>query len=120
QEDLRIADEHLDEAVALPWAAGEHVRRAQVELGEADAGKPGPRALARKRASDASGLEPDGDVLQRGLPWEQRLSLEEITGLAVEPGERRAEDVDATGRGRDEPGGDVERGRFASSGREDH
>src|SRR6266700_6685742 len=119
QQDFRIADEHLDEADAIPLAAREHVRIARVELGEADAGKPGPRELARKRASDARGLEPDGDVLQRRLPWEQRLSLEEITGLAVEPGERRPEDVDAAGRGRDEPGGDVEQGRFAAAGRAD-
>src|SRR5262249_61394163 len=70
-------------------------------------------------ACDAGGLEPDRDVLQRRLPWEQRLRLEEIAGLAVEPGERRAEDVDATGRGRDKPGGDVEQGRFAAAGRAD-
>src|SRR5262249_22751463 len=89
---------YLDQADALPLAAGEHVRTARAELGEADAPKPGPRPLARKRACDAGGLEPDRDVLQRRLPWEQRLGLEEIAGLAVEPGERRAEDVDATGR----------------------
>src|SRR5262249_8326605 len=95
QEDFRIADEHLDEADALSLAAREHVRIARAELGEADAGKPGPRALARKRARDAGGLEPDRHVLQRRLPWEQRLRLEEITGLAVEAGGGGGAGVDA-------------------------
>src|SRR5262249_57277348 len=119
-QDLRIADEHLDQADALSLAAREHVRIARAELGEADAGKPGPRALARKRPSDTGGLEPDGDVLQRRLPREQRLRLEQVTGLAVEPGERRAEDLDAARRGRDQPSRDVERGPFAAAGRADH
>src|SRR5262245_47246187 len=119
QQDFRIADEHLDEADALPLAAREHVRIARAELGEADAGKPGPRALARERAGDAGGLEPDRHVLQRRLPRKQRLRLEQVTGLAVEAGERRAEDLDAARRGRNEPGGDVEQGRFAAAGRAD-
>src|SRR5262249_34639203 len=113
---FRIADEYLDEADALPLAAREHVRIARAELGEADAGEPGPRALARKRARDAGGLEPDGDVLQRGLPREQRLGLEEIAGLAVEPGGRRAGEGDGSGRGRGGRRREVGRSRLAAGG----
>ena len=41
------------------------------------------------------GLEPDRDIVERGLPGKQRVGLKQIAGLAVEAGERRAEDVDA-------------------------
>src|SRR5262249_58800206 len=92
---------------------------ARADGGEANAGKPGPRALARKRARDAGGLEPDRHVLQRRLPREQRLRLEEITGLPVEAGEWRPEDLDPTSGRRDEPGGDVEKSGLAAAGRAD-
>src|SRR5262249_60048272 len=101
--DFRIADERLDEAGALPLPAREHVRIARAELGEANARKPGPRPLARKRARDAGGLEPNCHVLQRRLPREQRLRLEEITGLAVEAGGWRAREPDPARRPRPEP-----------------
>src|SRR5262249_23482762 len=117
--DFRIADERLDEAGALPLPAREHVRIARAKLGEADAGKPGLRPLARQRARDAGGLEPNCHVLQRRLPREQRLRLEEITGLAVEAGEWRAEDLDPASGRRDEPGGDVEQSGLAAAGRAD-
>jgi len=45
--------------------------------------------------------------------------LEQITGLAVEPGERRAEDLDPASGRRDEPGGDVEQRGLAAAGRAD-
>jgi len=95
------------------------VRIARAELGEADAAEPGPRALARQRAADAGGFEPDRDVLQRRLPGKQRLRLEQVTGLTVEPGERRAEDLDPASGRRDEPGGDVEQRGLAAAGRAD-
>src|SRR5260370_1134098 len=87
-----------------------------VERGETAARKVGTRSLARKRGSDAGGLEPDRDVLQRRLPRKQGFRLKKIAGLAVEPGERRAEDLDPASGRRDQPGGDVEQGRFAAAG----
>src|SRR5262245_10861333 len=119
QQYLGVADEHLHEAHALPLAARQHVRIARAELGEADAGEPSLRALARRRARDAGGLEPDRDVLQRGLPREQRVRLEQVAGLAVERGERHAENVDAARGRRDQPGGDVEQRRLTAAGRAD-
>ena len=119
QQDFRIADQHLREADALALAAREHVRIAVAERAQAHARKPGLRARARLARRRAGRLQPDGDVLQRGLPGKQRVGLEQIAGLAVERGKRAAEDIDAAGRRRDQPGGDVEQRGFAAAGRPD-
>ena len=120
QQDLRIADQHLGEADALALAAGQHVRIALAERAEPDAGRASPaRARAPRARGVPGGLQPDRDVLQRGLPGKQRLGLEQVAGLPVEPGERRAENVDAPGRRRKQAGGDVEQRRLAAAGRPD-
>src|SRR5262249_56490837 len=89
------------------------------DLGEAARAEPGPRALARKRASDAGGFEPDRHVLQRRLPRKQGFRLKKIAGLAIEAGERRAENLDPASGRRDQPGGDVEQCRLAAACRAD-
>ncbi len=119
QQDARVADQHLGEADALALAAREHVRVAPGEGGKADAGKPAPRLLLRFGRGRAGDLQPDGDVLQRRLPREQRLGLEEIAGLAVQPGERLAIDADAAGGGDEQAGGGVEERGLAAAGRPD-
>ena len=73
------------------------------------------RARALRRAG-AGGLQPDRDVLQRGLPGKQRLGLKQVAGLAIEPGERLRRKYRRGPRGRDQAGGDVEQGRFAAAG----
>ena len=119
QEDFRIADQHLREADALALAAGQHVRIAVGEGAETDAREPLLRAGAGFLARCAGGLEPDRHVVDRGLPGEQRISLEQITGLAVERGERRAKDVHAACGGREQTGGDIEQRRLPAAGRAD-
>src|SRR3954454_2983142 len=95
QQDLGIADEHLNQTDALPLAAREHMRIARAEAGEADAAEPGLCALTRLSAGDAGGLEPDRYIFEGGLPWEQCVRLKQVAGLPVDPGQRRAEDLDA-------------------------
>ena len=82
QQDLRIADQHLREADALALSARQHVRIAVAEAREADAGEPFLGARARIGFRRAGDLQPDRDVLQRGLPGKQRLGLEQVAGLA--------------------------------------
>ena len=80
------------------------------------------QVCARSRASavaHAGGLETDRDVLERGLPGKQRLGLKQIAGLPVEAGERRTENVGTSAGRRNQPGRDVEQGRFAAAGRPD-
>jgi hypothetical protein len=36
--------------------------------------------LGARRAHD---LEPDRDIVDRGLPWKQRIGLKEITGIPL-------------------------------------
>jgi hypothetical protein len=120
QQDLRVADQHLHQADALALPTGQHVRIAFAEVGQAHAGEPVLRAPACLVAAYAGSLEPDRNILERGLPWKQRVGLEKIAGLAVEPGEPRTENVDLARRRRDQPGGNIEQGRFAAAGRADN
>jgi len=67
------------------------VRIAVAETREADAGEPFFRAGARVGFRRAGDLQPDRDVLERGLPGKQRLGLEQVTGQPVEAGQALAE-----------------------------
>ena len=71
------------------------MRIACAEAGETDAVEPDLRPLARERARDAGGLQPDRHVFERGFPGQQRVRLKQVAGLPVEPGQGGAEDVDA-------------------------
>jgi len=73
----------------------------------------------RLRARHAGRFEPDRDILERRLPGEQGVGLEQVAGVAVEAGKRRAQDRDATGGRRNEPRRDVEQRRFPAPGRPD-
>ena len=119
QQNLRIADQHLHQPDALPLPAREHVRITVAEAAQADARQPLHGALARLRLGGAGGLEPDRDILERGLPREQRFGLEQVAGLPVQPAQRRAEDIDRARRGREQSGGGVEKGRLAAASRAD-
>jgi hypothetical protein len=119
QQNLRIADQHLRQPDALALAAGQHVRVAIAERSQADAGQPALRPLARLGRRRTRRLQADGDVFQRGLPGKQRVGLEQVAGLAVERGQFGAEYVGAAGRGRHQPGGDIEQRGFAAAGRPD-
>ena len=89
QQDLGIADQYLREADALALAAREHMRIAVAERAETDRGEPALRPLQRLGARRALDLQPDRDVVDRGLPGKQRVGLKQIAGVAVEPGQRR-------------------------------
>ncbi|MET0192562.1 MAG: ATP-binding cassette domain-containing protein, partial [Hyphomicrobiaceae bacterium] len=49
------------------------------------AGTPRHEALQRLRAGDTRGLKSDRDIVERGLPGEQRFGLKQVAGLLVEP-----------------------------------
>ena len=106
-------------ADALALAARELVRIAVAEGREPDAREPVPRPLARLARGDARGSSADGDVVERRLPRHQRVLLEEVAGAPVEPGERRAEDLDRARRRRQQAGRDVEQRGLAAAGRAD-
>ena len=93
QQDLRVADQHLGEADAFALAARQHVRIAAGEGPEPDRGQPALRALQRLSARRALDLQPDGDVVDRGLPGKQRIGLKQVAGLLVEAGQRLFEDA---------------------------
>jgi hypothetical protein len=94
QQDLRVADQHLGEADALPLSARELMGIAVPEGGKADALEPGLRALQRLRAGGACNLQADGDVVARRLPGHHRVLLEQVAGAEVEAGEARAQHLD--------------------------
>src|ERR1700733_2671206 len=81
--------------------------------------EPALRAFQRLRARRACDLEPDGHVVDRGLPGKQGIGLEQVTGLRVEAGERRIEDPHASGYRLEQAGGDIKQRRFSASGRPD-
>jgi hypothetical protein len=70
-----------------------------------------------RRALD---LQPDGDVVDRGLPRKQRIALKQVTGVPVEPGQRLVEDADRARRRLEQPGGDVEQCRLSAPRRPDN
>src|SRR5207237_1021346 len=119
QQDFRIADQHLGKTHALALAARQHVRVAAPEFAKADAYQPILRPCARLSDWNADDFKADGDVLERGLPWKQRLGLEQVTGLAIEAAEPCAEDFDTTGARLVEAGRNIEQRRLAASGRAD-
>ena len=74
---------------------------------------PAPRA---RRAGD---LEPDRDIVDRGLPGKQRIGLKQIAGLPVEAGQRRIENPHRSRCRLEQPGGDIEQRRFSAAGGSD-
>ncbi len=120
QQDLGIADQHLGQTDALALAARQHMRIAIAERPEPDRGEPALRALQRVRARRALDLQPDGDVVDGGLPGKQRIGLEQVTGLPVEASQGLVENPYRS-RGRfEQAGGDVQQRRFSASGRPDN
>ena len=120
QQDLGIADQHLRETDALALAARQHVRIAIAEAAETDRGEPALRALQRLVARRALDLEPDRDIVDRGLPGKQRIGLEQIAGLPVEAGERAVENPHRSRYRPQQAGRDIEQRRFSAAGRADN
>src|ERR1700722_7050874 len=69
-------------------------------------------------------LEPEGDVVDRVAPRHQPVALEDDAELAAEPGEVAVRvvtlDAHLAGGRLDEPGEQVEHGRFAAAGLAKH
>ena len=120
QQNFWIADQDLGETDALALPAREHMRIAVAERAETHRRQPALRALQRLLARRALDLESDGDIVDRGLPGEQRIGLEQIAGVPIEPGQRLAEDFYRSGRRLEQPGGDIEQRGFAASGGADN
>ena len=91
QQQSRIEDQYLGQRDALAHAAGELVRIALLEAGEADAIEPLPRALFRFAAIDAREFQTGEHVVERVAPGHQRFGLEHVAGAAVDAGKRFAE-----------------------------
>ena len=115
QQDVRIADQHLGKADALPLAARELVGIAVAERGKPDALEPGLRSLEGLGPGDTSDLEADGDVVARRLPRHDRVLLEKVAGVAVEAGEALAQHEGLAGGGDQQPGRHVEEGGLAAT-----
>src|SRR3954469_5235550 len=62
-------------------------------------------------------LEACGDVVQARAPRHQRFRLEQVTGLAIESGERLAQHLCASCRWFEQSDRNVQQGRFAASRR---
>src|SRR5262245_31905324 len=108
KKDFRIPDEHLRESDTLALAARQHVRIAIGESAEAHAREPILRAGACFLASRADNFETDRHILDRGLPWKQRIGLKQVTGLAVDRGQRRAKNVHAPTRRSQQASSDIQ------------
>ena len=76
-------------------------------------------ALPRLGLRGPGDLEADRNVVDRGLPGEQRLGLKQVAGLPVEAGQSGAENPRFAVRRRDQPGRHVEQRRLAAAGRPD-
>src|SRR5258708_21111860 len=92
------------------------MRIAIAESTETNRSQPVLGPLQRLLAWRALDLEPDRDVVDRGLPGEQRISLKQIAGITIEARQRLAEDPDRPLCRLEQPGGDVEQRRFPASG----
>ena len=120
QQDFRVADQHLRQADALALAARQHVRIAAGEGAEADRGQPALRPFQRLSARRALDLQPDGDVVDRGLPGKQRIGLKQVAGVPVKAHQRLVEDADRARCRLEQTGGDIEQGRFSAPGGADN
>ncbi len=74
------------------------MRIALAETAQADALQPLVGSLECLGALHAAEFEPRRNVGARGTPRHQRFGLEQVAGLWIEPGERRAEHLDASRR----------------------
>ena len=119
QEDPGIADQDLGKADALALAARQHVRITVGETAEADGAEPVLRALERLGTRRACDFETDCDIVDRSLPGEQRIGLEEIAGIAVDIRKRTAENSHRSGGRPQQARGDIEQGGLAAAGRAD-
>jgi hypothetical protein len=105
------------EADALAHAAGELVRVALLEAGEADlvdVVSGDVVALALRRAAQ---LKPEGDVADHGRPRHQGEILEHEGALRSGPGDAPAVDENLAGGRLDEAGDDLEQGGLAATAR---
>ena len=97
EQDLRIHDERLRERDALLHAARELMRIAMAMAAQPDAVEPHTRLGMRFALRHAAIAQPDRYIVERVQPRHERIGLEKIAGLPIEPDESLAEHVHAPG-----------------------
>ena len=80
---------------------------ALLESSQAHPFDPDTRFFPRSRAGPSTQKRAQLDILENCLPREQRILLEHVTSLAVDPGYRLAQSDDSAGRRRQQPGDNV-------------
>ncbi|GCC44490.1 hypothetical protein chiPu_0028770, partial [Chiloscyllium punctatum] len=96
------------------------MRIAASEGAEPDRGQPLLRARQRISARRTADLEPDRDIVDRGLPRKQRVGLEQVAGVTVQAVQRLVEDPRRSCGRFQQPRSDVEQRRLPASGRADN
>jgi hypothetical protein len=119
QDDVGVEHQRLREAHALAHAAGQLVRIAIGERGQADALQPLGRERARVRVARAAERQPGHHVAERGAPGHQALGLEHVARAPVDARQRLAEHAHAARARREQAGGHVQQRALAAAGRPD-
>ena len=119
QEDRRADDQALRQRHPLPHAAGELVGKAALESREPHAAQPPAGLVPGAAGRPAVEERPEHDVLERGLPRQQDVLLEQVGGVTVDLLEGRAERQDPAARGAEQAGGQAEDGGLSAPGRAD-
>ena len=119
QQDLRFVDQALGQGNPLAHPAAELAGVAVLEPRQPHARDPVARPPARLLPRHPAVDRPGGDVVQHVLPWEDRIGLEHVAGVAADPRNGLAEHEHPAPAGRFEPGDQTQRGRFAGSRRTD-
>jgi hypothetical protein len=119
QQHFRIVGEASRDRDALLHAAGEFVRIAVGETGQADQVKEMPRDVAPLLWLEPGDVEPELDILRGGAPGKQRILLEYDAAVATGSGDRPAIEQDTAAGRRGEPGQQIEQGGFSAAARAD-
>jgi hypothetical protein len=90
QEHARPVDERRGQRHALAHAPGELVRVVALEALQAHAAHPLDRPLAGRGGRRAADRQRQRDVLDRGLPGQERVALEQIADVGRHPARHRA------------------------------
>ncbi len=120
QKDVGLGSERAGESDSLSLSTGDLCRHPVGEVGQADQLEHRERPPPALGPGHAADLQPEGDVLEHGQVWKQRVALE----CEAEPAllRRRARDpapveIDVPGRRRLEPCDDAQQRRLAAARR---
>src|SRR5262249_51890508 len=120
EQDVGFESERARERGALAHAAGELPGIVLREVLEPDRLERALRARLALGPGHALEHHAEVDVLEHGVPREQRVLLEHEGDVAWHrPGDPLARDFHRAGRGRHQPADDVEQGRLAAAARPD-